>query len=138
MKLPKSIIIGIVMMILLGLARGIGGIILLLQGTNTLSNITASEITIRMLAIGLIVIGILEIISAIGILRLKRFFWLSGIAVSVVFVLDGAVNGYFLFGKPGDVGTFVNIIVAAVIIICLFTGRKAFTVTSASNGNQLN
>lgn len=127
MKIPKAIIIGAVLMILLGLLRGIGGVTLLIQGKNMLPNIIASENIITILAIGLILIGLFEIISAIGILRLKRIFWISGIVITIAFVIDGAINGYFLFGKPGNRGTMVNSIVAILIIGCLLIGRKAFS-----------
>jgi hypothetical protein len=126
MKRPKFIIISAVLMILLGLARGIGGITLLIQGKNTLSNIIASENIIQILAIGLILIGLLEIISAIGIWRLNRTFWILGIIVTIAFVIDGAINGHFLFGRSGDQGTIVNSIAAILIISCLLLGRRAF------------
>lgn len=135
MKIPKSIIIGAVLMILLGLARGIGGIALLIQGKNTLPNIIAGENTIQILANGLILIGLLEIVSAIGILRLKRAYWILGIVVTVAFVIDGAINGYFLFGKPGDQGTVINSIAALLIISFLFIGRKVFTHSLSQNPN---
>lgn len=126
MKIPKSILIGSILMILLGLARGVGGLTLLMQGKSALPNIIASESTIRILAVGLIMIGVLEIISAVGVLRLKRFFWIFGIAVTLAFVIDGAINGYFLFGKSGEGGTIVNSLVAIFIIGCLWIGRNAF------------
>ncbi len=127
MKIPKSTIIGAVLMILLGLARGSGGLTLLIKGRNTLPNIIAGENIIQILAIGLILIGIFEIISAIGVLYLKRIFWILGIVFTIAFVIDGAINGYFLFGKPRDQGTIVNSIIGIIIISCLLIGRKAFS-----------
>jgi hypothetical protein len=59
-------------------------------------------------------------------LRLKRFFWILGIAATVPFVIDGAINGYFLFGRPGEGGTIANIVAAILIIGCLWVGRSAF------------
>jgi len=135
MKIPKSILVGGVLMILLGLARAAGVIILLVQIEDTLPNIIASENTIRVLSLGLILIGLLEIVSAIGVLRLKRIFWILGIIITVAFVIDGAINGYFLFGKPGDQGTIVNSIVAILIISCLLVGRKAFAISNSKDTN---
>src|SRR5690554_1448336 len=126
---PISLIIGAVLMILLGLARGIGGIILLIQGKTTLSNIKTDETVLIFLSIGLILIGIFEIISAIGVYFLKRKYWLLGIVVTVLFVIDGAINGYFLFGKPGDQGTVVNLIAAILIITFLLLGKKSLNNT---------
>ncbi len=137
MKMPKSILVGGVLMILLGLARGAGGISLMVQGENTLPNIIANTRTIRALAIGLVLIGLLELISAIGVLLLKRSFWILGIMTTILFVIDGALNGYLLFGKPGDQGTIVNCIVAILIISCLLIGRKVFAVSGSQDTNKL-
>ncbi len=137
MKMPKSILVGGVLMILLGLARGAGGISLMVQGENTLPNIIASTRTIRALAIGLVLIGLFELISAIGVLLLRRSFWILGIIVTILFVIDGALNGYLLFGKPGDQGTIVNSIVAILIISCLLIGRKVFTVSGSQGTYKL-
>ncbi|HEY8258751.1 MAG TPA: hypothetical protein VIG08_13925 [Gemmatimonadales bacterium] len=41
-----------------------------------------------------------------------------------VFVLDGALNGYLLFGHPGDRGTLVNLGVALLILGALWLGRS--------------
>ena len=94
------------------------------KGVETLSGIKTNEIILIFLAIGLILIGIIEIISAVGVYFLKRKYWLLGIFVTVLFVIDGAVNGYFLFGKPGDQGTVVNLIAAVIIITLLLLGKK--------------
>jgi hypothetical protein len=126
---PISLIIGAVLMILLGLARGIGGIILLIQGKATLSNIKTDETVLIFLSIGLILIGIFEIISAVGIYYLKRKYWFLGIVVTVLFVIDGTINGYFLFGKPDDQGTAVNLIAGIIIITFLLLGKKSLNNT---------
>ena len=126
MKIPESLLIGGILMILLGLARGAGGVILLLHGGETLENIIASPEAVRMVAVGLITIGVLEVISAIGVFLRKRRMWILGFVVTVAFVIDGAINGYILFGRPGDQGTLVNSIIALLIIVCLMMGRRAF------------
>lgn len=126
---PISLLIGAVLMILLGLARGIGGLIILIQGKAALSNIKTDETVLIFLSIGLIVIGVFEIISAVGVYYLKRKYWFLGIVVTLLFVIDGAINGYFLFGKPGDQGTVVNLIVAIIIITFLLLGKKSLNNT---------
>ncbi len=123
---PLSLYIAAILMILLGLARGLGGIILLLQGKSTLPEIKTSETVLVFLAAGLILIGTLEIISAIGIFFLKRIYWFMGLVVTLLFVIDGVVNGYFLFGKPGEGGTLINLAAAAVIISFLLIVRAKF------------
>jgi len=124
-KKPVPLVIASILMVLLGLARGFGGVVLLLHGKAALSEIIADESAITCVSVGLILIGIFEIISAVGVFYLKRKYWLLGIIVTILFVINGAVNGYFLFGKPGDSGTIVNIIVALIIITFLIFGRKS-------------
>lgn len=125
MKKSISIYIAVILMLLLGLARSIGGIILLVQGKSTLPNIKTDETILIFLGIGLIIIGVVEMISAVGIYLLKRKFWLLGIFITILFVIDGAINGYFLFGKPGDQGTIVNLIAAIIIITFLLLSKKS-------------
>ena len=124
-KRPISLIIASILMIILGLARGIGGIILLLEGKSTLPDIKTNETVLIFLAVGLIIIGVMEIITAVGIYLLKKKFWLLGIIITVLFVIDGAINGYFLFGRPGAQGTVVNLIAAIIIITFLLLSKKS-------------
>ncbi len=124
-KRPISLIIAAILMIILGLARGIGGIILLLEGKSTLPDIKTNETVLIFLAVGLIIIGVMEIITAVGIYLLKKKFWLLGIIITVLFVIDGAINGYFLFGRPGAQGTVVNLIAAIIIIAFLLLSKKS-------------
>ena len=124
-KRPISLIIAAVLMIILGLARGIGGIVLLLEGKSTLPDIKTNETVLIFLAVGLIIIGVMEIITAVGIYLLKKKFWMLGIIITVLFVIDGAINGYFLFGRPGAQGTVVNLIAAIIIITFLLLSKKS-------------
>ncbi len=126
-KKPIALIIGSILMILLGLARGIGGLVLLLQGSETLPGIQSNETVLIFLAAILILIGITEIIAAIGVFLLRKGYIFLGIVTTIIFVIDGAVNGYFLFGKPGGQGTIVNIIAAAIIISFLLAGKKSLS-----------
>lgn len=122
---PITLIVGSLLMILLGLARGLGGIVLLLQGKTVLPDIKTNETVLIFLAIGLILIGIFEVISAVGVYFLKRKYWFLGIVITILFVIDGAINGYFLFGKPGDQGTVINAVAAIIIITLLLLGKKS-------------
>ena len=124
-KRPISLIIATILMIILGLARGIGGIVLLLQGKSTLPDVKTNETVLIFLAVGLIIIGVMEIITAVGIYLLKKKYWMLGIIITVLFVIDGAINGYFLFGRPGAQGTVVNLIAAIIIIAFLLLSKKS-------------
>jgi hypothetical protein len=111
-------------MVLLGAARGTGGVILLVAGAASIET-DAPPGAVLVLGGLLLVIGILEIVAAIGVIRLNRSLWLLGIVTTLLFVAGGLVNGWLLFGRPGLGGTMLNAILAAVIIGCLAAGRDA-------------
>jgi hypothetical protein len=122
-----ALMVGSVLLLLLGLARGSGGVILLLHGHAADARILASEPVVSRLAVGLVVIGLLVIVSAIGIMRGKAGFWFLGVIGTILFVIDGAINGYFLYGSPGEAGTAVNVVASLIILAALFRGRKILT-----------
>jgi len=99
---------------------------LLTSGASIGSRIQANEPTVTLVGAGLLVLGLALVVSAMGVLlRRSRFFWTVGIACTVAFVIDGAINGSLLYGRPGDQGTVVNVILAALILICLKRGASA-------------
>lgn len=109
-------VISIVLLCLLGLARGAGGIHLALRGPDTVESAVAGIATARALGIGLIFVGVLALIAAVGLQGRRTWApWLS-IMVPLLFVLDGVMNGLLLFGGPGMGGTVVNVVVAAAIV----------------------
>jgi len=126
MKPRKALRLAGVLMILLGLARTAGGVVLLSQGAAADPNIRASDSTCAAVGGFLLALGAGLIVSAVGVLRGRRRAWLLGIIFTVAFVVDGMVNGYLLYGRPGDQGTIVNVIAATLILICLFVGARAF------------
>lgn len=111
-------------MALLGAVRGAGGGLLLLRGPALDPAINAPMPAVRLVGVFLVLIGVAEIIAAIGVFQLKRPGWNLGIAATVAFVIDGLVNGYVLYGAPGA-GTMLNLLVAVVIIGALLIGRPA-------------
>jgi|GEM_PF-498669 len=116
------------LMIIVALARGLGGLTLLLKGKNIeLSRpIIANNTEITFIGMGLILIAILFVISAIGILMKKSLFWKLGIFTAILFVIGGAINGTLLFGQPLETGTIINIVAAIIIISFLIFGKKYF------------
>lgn len=119
------LISGGVLMILLGLARGTGGFVLLTKGAATDPNIQATGSAISILGILLLLLGLALVVAAVGVLRRLHSFWLVGAICTAAFVVDGAINGYVLYGRPGDQGTIVNVIAAALILTCLLFGKDA-------------
>lgn len=116
------------LIIIVALARGLGGIMLLLKGKNinVSREIIATNSEITFIGIGLIVIAILFIICAVGILMKKLLFWKIGIITAVLFVIGGAINGSLLFGQPLETGTIINIVAATIIIGSLILGKQYF------------
>lgn len=119
------------------LARGAGGLVLLLQGSETLPGIQTNETVLLFLAIILIMIGIIEIWAAVGVFLLRKGYIFIGIIITIIFVFDGAVNGYFLFGKPGDRGTIINVIAAVILITLLLAGQKSLKDNYKTSSNEV-
>ncbi len=114
-----------VLMMFMAAVRAVGGVILLLKGKNVQVDraIIASQSEIVFVGIGLILISALFVISAVGILGRRSLFWKLGILVAALFVLDGAANGFLLFGQPLEAGTVMNTVAAGLIIGFLLLGK---------------
>jgi len=124
MKGRAFLVIGGVLMGLLGIVRGGGGLILIVQGAATDPKIKASESATIAVGAFLLVLGIALVVAAFGVLRRRPWALLAGIALTIAFVVDGAINGYVLFGRPGDQGTLMNVIAAVLILVFLVIGRS--------------
>ena len=111
------------------MARALGGIILLLKGNNIEVDrvIIASSTEIVFIGFGLIIIVIMFLVSAIGIFKKKYLYWKLGIITSVLFIIDGAINGFLLFDQPLETGTIINIAVSILIIISLYLGKNSIS-----------
>ena len=134
MKGERALRLGAALMMFLGFVRALGGVMLLTSGASIDSRIQANATTVTMVGAGLLALGLILVLSAIGVLRRSRFFWTVGIACTVAFVIDGAINGALLYGRPGDQGTIVNVIMAAVILIFLRRGASALPPRGAGEG----
>jgi hypothetical protein len=113
-----------ILLLLLGLARGAGGLVLLRQGSPAVDSNRISQQTVSLLGFGLLLIALGAIVASVGIMRRRVWGWRLGMIVPVIFVLDGALNGFLLFGKPGDRGTIINVVAALLIIGCLWAVRS--------------
>ena len=119
------LIIGGVLMILLGLARGLGGLALLTHGAAADPKIQATDSAVSTVGVILLLLGLALIAAAVGVFRRLHSFWFVGVICTVAFVADGAINGFVLYGRPGGQGTIVNVIAAALILACLLLGKNA-------------
>jgi hypothetical protein len=48
----------------------------------------------------------------------------AALGVLLLFLLDGALNGWLLFGRPNDAGSLVNLGAAAIIGALAVSGRR--------------
>lgn len=121
----RSLVAGGILTVLLGLARGGGGLVLLLRGGAADARIQADGRVVAAVGAILLALGLGLIAAGLGTLRRRRRFWLWGMILTVLFLIDGAVNGWLLYGAPGAGGTVANIIAAAFILVLLVVGRSA-------------
>jgi hypothetical protein len=122
-----------VIMILLGVVRGLGGALLVARGRGVDSSISSSAGAAMAVSVGLLIVGALEIVCGIGVLRRCRSWWRLGMLATALFIVGGLINGTVLYGHPGAGGTTANVAVAAVIVVLLVAGRGGLA-TSACSG----
>ena len=126
MKNRYQVAISSLLMIFIGLFRSIGGISLLLGGDqlDTKVPILASAGQLNGVGIGLLTVGILLIVSAAYFWRrLTRRSWLLCWIALIIFLLDGLVDGFILFGQPLAQGQIINLSAAIIIGILLYHNR---------------
>ena len=116
------------LMILLGLVRGFGGM-LLLGGSEDLDlgmPITASEGTLALAGYSLVVVCLLLVIAGIVLtIRHDRLSWMISWIGLGLFLVGGLMNGFLLFGSPQLSGQVVNLLVSGLIAGCLLWSKKA-------------
>jgi hypothetical protein len=116
---------GGILMVLLGLARGAGGLALLVRGPAADPRIRAGSLAVLVAGVLLVLLGVSLVVAGVGTVRRRRAFRAAGIVLTVLFVVDGLVNGVMLYGRPGIGGTLANVVVALVILACLGAGKGA-------------
>ncbi|MBK8883986.1 MAG: hypothetical protein IPN67_16885 [Bacteroidales bacterium] len=128
MKRKHLLVTASIFLILTGILRGIGGIALLIKGSQLATNITiiANVLQIRLVAIGLISLCALLIYAGINLLRKNTYrSWYFCFILLCLFLLGGALNGYILFGHPVDQGQTTNFLAVIIIGLLLILGRPA-------------
>lgn len=109
-------IIAAALLAIVAVARGIGGVVLAVRGPIAVDSDLIGQGAARMLGLGLLVVSVLALVAALGLIRKHRWAAPVAIVAPLAFVVDGALNGYLLFGQPGARGTAVNIGAAGAII----------------------
>ena len=122
------IIIASILMLLVGLLRGTGGILLLLNGNNleVEPSIVASDLTARICGTGLILLFVIFAVSSFRLLKNKSLSgWKLGWIGIFAFILGGLLNGYLLFGTPFVQDQVINIGASILIGGSLLIGKKS-------------
>jgi hypothetical protein len=112
-----------ILLILLGLLRGVGGLALLLKGA-TGPEMHASPQAAHLLGALLLATCVLLVLAGLGVLRRRKWAWPLSQASLVIFVLGGLINGRLLFGSPKLAGTVGSIIFALVIYAALWQTQR--------------
>lgn len=123
---------GAILLLLLGVIRAAGGVMLAATGPDLVESTRIDETTGRLLGGGLVVVGLVAALASIGCMRRRAWGWGLGLVAIALFVADGLLNGTLLFGRPGDGGTMVNAAAAILILICLLRGKPALRERGAS------
>ncbi|MFN8241402.1 MAG: hypothetical protein U0X39_11735 [Bacteroidales bacterium] len=117
-----------VLMIFVGALRGFGGLILLSNPEKSLAagTFSASPAQIVVIGIGLVIIMVLLIVTAYSLItKQTRWWWVASWVVLGLFLLDGLLNGFLLFGKPNLNGQSINFTAALLVAVNLMFGREA-------------
>ena len=117
-----------ILMLVIGLLRGFGGIALLLMGSGLETNmpVIANDVETKLVSIGLLFVCVLLIYSAINLLRKYTLMrWNLCFFSLLLFLSDGVLNGFLLFGHPIDQGQIINIVAVIIVSIFLLTGKPA-------------
>lgn len=110
---------------LLGVVRGIGSIIDLINNTDALIETNTDSTIIVLLNIFLILLSAAAFITAIGVYEQNKNSIYFGIIISAVFIINSILYGYILSEQTIGGGVIINTITAAVIITLLILGRRS-------------
>ncbi len=122
------LMISAVIMMIVGILRAGGGIALLMNGARleTEVPIIATSLQINIVASGLLFVGVLFFLAAIGLIRgYSRRSWNTCWIVLLLFLAGGLINGYMLFGRPLDQGQIINLVSVVLVGIFLILGKPA-------------
>ena len=109
---------------MLGITRGIGGFINLLNDENTLESLNNSITSLAFLIVGFIVLSAAAFITAISIFEHNKKYLLAGVFLTLIFVFSGVVNNNLFFDIAKEFEIIVDIIAAVIIISLLIAGKK--------------
>ncbi len=128
MNKKKFLIIAAILMIIVGLLRGLGGLLLIINGNNLQVEppISASDLVSKLCGLGLIFVTLLFVYSSFLLLKYKnKKGWTLGWIAIIIFIAGGIINGYLLFGNPFVQDQIINVTASILIGINLLLGKKS-------------
>lgn len=116
---PARLIAG-ALLVVVGLARGIGGFAMMARGTAVLGTTAASDAVIRIAgAIAFVLSGCVFVAGVFLVQGGRRRVYAFGATAVILLFLDGVWNGWLLFGAARLPGQLANGLVAAIIVAML-------------------
>jgi hypothetical protein len=117
------------LMFALGIVRGIGGFIDLMDDKYFIAAINSNEILIVAAVLFSIFLTAAIFITSIGVFEQSKKYTISAIALVILFVIYNLANGYIFLGKLMDDGNVINIAASVIIISFLMLGNNTLKKT---------
>jgi len=114
------------MFFLLGVVRGIGGVIDLINNTDILIEVDSSSITLVLLTLAYIILSAAAFITAIALYEQNENYISGGIILSAIFAINGILQEYIFFDQAINGAVIINTITAVIIILLLTRAKKSF------------
>ena len=117
------------LMFALGIVRGIGGFIDLMDDKYFIAAINTNELIIVATVLVSIFLTAAIFITSIGVFEQNKKYTISAIALVVLFAIYNLANGYIFLGKLMDDGNLINIAASVIIISFLMLGNNTLKKT---------
>ena len=120
------------LMFALGILRGIGGFIDLMDDKYFIAVINTNQLVIVAAVLVSIFLTAAIFITSIGVFEQSKPYIISAIALVILFVIYNLVNGYIFLGKLIDDGNLINIAASIIIISFLMLGNNNLKKTKST------
>jgi len=117
------------LMFALGIVRGIGGFIDLMDDKYFIAAINTNELIIVATVLVSIFLTAAIFITSIKVFEQNKKYTISAIALVVLFAIYNLANGYIFLGKLMDDGNLINIAASVIIISFLMLGNNTLKKT---------
>lgn len=112
------------LLLAVGVARGVGGVVLWRGGSATVGLDARASSPVHAMAIELIIVAALCIGGAVLTLSRSRSAWWVSVAGLAAFVVGGLINGTLLYGDPRVTGVAANVAYASLTLAVLWRALR--------------